>query len=108
MRPLSQPAPSAPTTLNSPDCRQRPATNVGREAAISEVGRKMHADEGNLKAAREEAEHQQHVGTVPESFAQCLLHRLRGGGRRISRGRAWRSERDRKRQHEENDDAEGD
>ena len=37
----------------------------------------MHGDERELKAAGEEAEHQQHVGAMPEGFDKRLLERLR-------------------------------
>ena len=39
---------------------------------IGEVGRQMHADEHDLKAAHEKADRQQHVAAM----AECFGHRL--------------------------------
>ena len=56
--------------LNSPMVAKRPAADLGRKAAVDQIGRQMHGDEGELEAAGEEAEHQQHVAAVPEGFRQ--------------------------------------
>ncbi len=42
----------------------------------------MHGDKLQLEAAGEEAEHQQHIGTMDERFAQGLAQRLRFAGMR--------------------------
>ena len=34
------------------------------------IGRQMHGDEGELEAASEEAEHQQHIGAMAEGFGE--------------------------------------
>ena len=41
----------------------------------------MGGDEGELEAAGEEPEHQQHVAAMPEGFGQRLCDRLIGNGR---------------------------
>jgi hypothetical protein len=57
----------------------------------------MHGDEGELKAAGEEAEHQQHIGAMAERFRQRRLERLLVGDRDIRRRRGRRRERERQR-----------
>jgi hypothetical protein len=69
----------------------------------------MRGDEGELEAAGEEAEHEQHIGAVPEGFGERVPERLRRvaarkagrktGRRRIRRLR--RRQRERERQHEQ-------
>ena len=44
-----------------------------RQPAVDQIGRQMHGDEGELEAAGEEAEHQQHVGAMAERLRQRLL-----------------------------------
>ena len=61
------------------DQRDGPGADVGAEPAVDQIGRQMHGDEGELEAAGEEAEHQQHVAAVTERLAQRLLGRLRLG-----------------------------
>ena len=57
----------------------------------------MHGDEGQLKAAGEEAEHQQHIGAMAERFRQRRLERLLVRGRHIRRCRGRGRERERQR-----------
>ena len=58
--------------LNRPMVAERPAADLGRKTAIDQIGRQVHGDEGELKAAGEEAEHQQHIGAMAERFGQRL------------------------------------
>jgi hypothetical protein len=73
--------------------------HLGGETAVDEIGRQMHGDEGELEAAGEEAEHQEHVGAVRERLRKRLLQRLRRRmfGLLDRRGR----QRQRERQHGE-------
>ena len=71
MRPPSQPEASEPTMLNSPIAAMVQPPTVA-EAAVDEIGRHVHGDEGELEAAGEVAENQQHVGAM----ADRLRHRL--------------------------------
>ena len=72
MRSPSQPEVSEPTMLNSPIVAMRPAADLRRKAAVDQIGRHVHGDEGELEAAGEEAEHQQQIGAMREGFAQAL------------------------------------
>ena len=49
--------------------------------ASFEIGRQVHGDEGELEAAGEEAEHEQHIGAVLERLGQGLADRLVRNGR---------------------------
>ena len=68
--------------LNRPMKRDGPGADVGAEPAVEQIGRQVHGDEGELEAAGEEAEHQQHVAAMAERLAQRLLADLQldGGG----------------------------
>ncbi|MEH2625071.1 hypothetical protein V1292_003126 [Bradyrhizobium sp. AZCC 1719] len=84
------------------DRRNHPAAGGCGNAAIDEIGRQMYGDEGELEAAREEAEHQQHVGAMTERFRQRGLEGLLLGGRRIGRCCGWwRCQRQRQRHDKE-------
>ena len=72
----SQPDPREPTALARPiTASVQPPTDSG-QAGVLQVGRQMHGDEGELEAAGEEAEHEQHVAAVPEGLRQRLRDRL--------------------------------
>ena len=74
---LAEPAGAQRTNdIEQPDRRQRPAPDIGGEAAIGEISRQVHGDESQLKPASEKAEHQQDVGAMPERFAERLSQRL--------------------------------
>ena len=57
----------------------------------------MHGDEGELEAAGEEAEHQQHIGAMAEGFRERRLERLLVGDGHVRRRRRRRRERQRQR-----------
>ena len=77
MRSPSQPEASEPTMLNRPITAMVQPPTSRRQAAIDQIGRQVHGDEGELEAAGEEAEHQQHIGAMPERLRQRLPQRLR-------------------------------
>ena len=52
------------------DHRHGPAADLRRNPAVDQIGRQVNRDEGDLKSASEEAEDQQHVRTMRESFAE--------------------------------------
>ena len=58
--------------LNRPITAMVQAPTCGAEPAVDQIGRQMHGDEGELEAAGEEAEHQQHVAAMPERLDQRL------------------------------------
>ena len=66
----SQPTLSEPMMLNRPIAAITQPPVCAVDAAIDQIGRQMHGDEGELKAAGEEAEHQQHIGAVAEGLRQ--------------------------------------
>ena len=84
--------------VEQPDRGDHPAAGLHGHAAVGQIGRQMHGDESELKAAGEETEHQQHVGTMAERLRKRRPERLlvRHGGR-IRRCRGWRCERKRQR-----------
>ena len=59
--------------IEQPDHAQRPAADLGGEAAVDQVGWQVQGDEAELEAAGEEAEHEQDVGAMPEGLGQGLL-----------------------------------
>jgi hypothetical protein len=61
----------------------------------------MYGHEGQLEAAGEKAEHQQHIGTMAEGFGQRLPDRLRRRGRRAGCGRRRARRHQRKRQRQD-------
>src|SRR5690349_23281342 len=65
--------------VEEPDRRECPAPDLGRKAAIDQIGRQMDRDEGELEAAREKAEHEQNVTAVAKCFREGLPRGLRGG-----------------------------
>ena len=68
IRPESQPEPSEPMMLNRP---MRPMVQAPMSAPSprsTQIGRQVHGDEGELEAAGEEAQHQQHVAAVAEGL----------------------------------------
>ena len=79
---------------------QPPTSN--RKPAIDEIGRQVDGDEGQLETAGEEAEHEQHVGALPERLDQRLPQRLRRSALRGRPGSPGR-ERERERQHQQHD-----
>ncbi len=84
------------------DERQRPAANLGRHTDILEIARQMHGDEGELEAAGEEAEHQQHIGAMAKRLRERLHHALVvGGSRRTGSHLLLRRGRDRERQRQD-------
>ena len=62
--------------LKSPIDAMHPAAGLRGDAAIDQIGRQMHGDEGKLEAAGEEAEHQQHIGAMAEGLGERGLERL--------------------------------
>ena len=94
--------------LNSPITAMVQPPTAGRQPAIDQIGRQMHGDEEELKAAGEVAEHQQHVAAVAERFRQRLRRRfgLRHRGRRRARRLRRRGEHERQRQDQQQDDGE--
>ena len=102
----SQPAESESDGVGEPDHRERPAADRGGEAGILEIGRQVRGDEGELEAAGEEAEHQEHVGAVLEGLASAPARSTgsaaaRGPPHRCVGAGAARRERKRERQHQE-------
>ena len=69
------------------DDRDHPAADLRRQAAVDQIGRQMRGDEGELEAAGEEAEHQQHIGAVRERLGQAPGAAI---AVRPHRARAWR------------------
>jgi len=70
---LAQPSGSNRTQdVEKTDDGDGPAGELGGEAAVDQVCRKMHCDEKKLESAGEEAEHQKHIAAVPKSLGQCL------------------------------------
>ncbi len=74
-----------------------PAADLRGQPAVDQERRHVHGDEGELEAAGEIAEHEQHIGAVADRLAQGLAERLlrpargraraRGNGRECERGR---------------------
>ena len=62
--------------LNRPMVGDHPAAGLNRHAAIDQIGRQMHGDEGELKSAGKEAEHQQHIRAMTERLGQRMLECL--------------------------------
>ena len=65
----------------------------------------MRGDEGELKAAGEEAEHQQHVGAVTEGFGQRLPEDCGAAARSLPACRRPRRKRERERHNEQHEHA---
>ena len=83
------------------DGGQRPAADLGGKPAVDQIGRQMHGDEGELEAAGEEAEHQQHIAAMAEGLRHGLAKRLRRHRhRRRCAAAARRRQRNRQRQNE--------
>ena len=90
--------------VEQPDHRDGPAADRGRQAAIDQIGRQMHGDEEELKAAGEVAEDQQHVAAMAERLRQRLRRRSGLAARRRRAGRlARRREHERQRQDRQQD-----
>jgi len=79
------------------DRGDHPAAGRRRYAAIDQIGRQVHRDERELKAAGEEAEHQQHIGAMAERLRQRRLERLLVRRRHVVRRDRRRAERERQR-----------
>ena len=80
--------------LNRPISRDGPGAGLGAEPAVDQIGRQVHGDEGELEAAGEEAQHQQHVAAMAERLDQRLRDDcgLRGRSRRAPTRRRQHSD----------------
>ena len=54
--------------VEQPDHGDGPAADLGGKAFVHQIGRHVHGDECELETAGEEAEHQQHVGSVTRAL----------------------------------------
>ena len=90
------------------DGGERPAADLRAEAAVDQIGRQMQRDEGELEAAGEEAEHEQHVGAMAERLGERAHERLRlrCGRSRLARRVRRRRERERHRNDQQQQPAE--
>jgi hypothetical protein len=83
-----------------------PSSNLDRETAIEEIGRKVHGDERQLETAGEIAEHKQGVRALSKGLRERLPKRLLGSAPAHVPLDPAGCERERKRQHDQHDGAE--
>ena len=93
--------------VEQPDDGDGPAADLGGQSAVDQIGRQVDGDEGELEAAGEEAEHEQHVAAMrrtPRDSA-CLSDCC-AVPRRCPALAARRRQRERERQHQQHEPGE--